>query len=218
MTEIVTTAGIEIILDLESYRLWKTDLTLWLFGIANVLIMVHSLGRGSYDDMLYYVLFGVGFGYAMMAKREELTNVIEGDSKRIRRIQMILIPVFGFITSVIAVVAMLVLKYPFTLVEHNFTVATTEQLLYAILIPNLFVRMFPYGFKLHRGSPDETSIPAYLFGIVISAGLFVLAHIYRYSGWGLAYIGGIGLFLHFIGYMNPSISIILHFGLNTFAG
>jgi len=214
----MTSAGIEIILDIESYRLWKTDLTLWLFGIMNVVIIVHSLGRGAYDDMLYYVLFGIGFSYAMTAKREELSNAVEGDSKRIRRIQMILVPVFSFFVSAIALISVLVLKNPFTYVEHTFTVASTEQLIYAILIPNLFVRLFPYGFTIHKGAPDETSIPAYLFGIIVSNGLFILAHIYRYTGWGLAYVGGIGFFLHFIGYYNPSISIVLHFGLNTFAG
>lgn len=211
----IGTLNIEMFADVDSYKMWKSDLGIWAFGIMYILIVVHSLGRGSYEDILYYVLFSIGFVYSMLMKRDELQVILNGTvaEKKVQNLQWYLMLANVIVVGIITAVGIFGLGLPFTRIEHNFVVATSEQLIYAVFIPNLCVKLFPYGFTIG----EETSVLSYLMGTVISDGLFVLAHIYRYAGWGLAYVGAIGFLLHFTGYFNPSISIIFHFLLNTIA-
>jgi len=196
------------------------DVTLYLYGIIAIFTILMKLYSRTLNSILLEIMHSMFIGIIMIGiiiHFEALKFKEFKLTKNIKRLKLkFAVPYIALLSNVLLLLIPSIILCKLDLIEielmkHHFIVANWEQNLFAIIIPFLMLKIFPYRIIFQIRS--ITTRPIVFF---INAILFVSAHRYVYGNDIGAQISIfiLGLFLHTLGFYFPSASITVHYLYN----
>ncbi|MBY8993497.1 MAG: hypothetical protein KGD59_03035 [Candidatus Heimdallarchaeota archaeon] len=218
---IITIRCFKIIEDLTIFQPLLHDITLYLYGIIAIFtILMKLIGRSLnnlHEELMHtmfiaIIMIGIIIHFGVLKFKEfRLTK----DLKRLKL--KFAVPYIVLLLNVLLLLIPSLVFYKLDLIEidqlkHEFIVANWEQCFFAIIIPFLMLKIFPY--RMFYKKRSLTTRPVVFF---ITAILFASAHkfVYRYDFGAQISIFFFGIIVHTVGFYFPSASITIHYLYNT---
>jgi len=217
---IITIRCFKIIEDLTIFQPLLHDITLYLYGIIAIFtILMKLIGRSLnnlHEELMYtmfiaIIMIGIIIHFGVLKFKEfKLT-------KNMKRLKLkFAVPYIVLLLNVLLLLIPSLVFYKLDLIEIEqlkleFIVANWEQCFFAIIIPFLMLKIFPYRIIYKK---RRLSTGAIVF--IITSILFALAHkfVYKDEYGKLIYIFFMGIFMHWLGFYFPSASITIHYLIN----
>ncbi len=203
------------------FDLYFEDITIWLYGIIAIflaaMVVINNLVSTTSDLIfhLFYlclILAGVLFWKVFRKPNPDLKLPVKTNQRFKKAIPYILLTLNLVILLIFGSVYLGMGKLTFEEIRRQFLIASWEQMLFALIIPILLLKLFQY--KLQIG---KISISPVFLAILVSSVMFSLSHWlkYGYNPWITIAMIFVGYILHFLGFYIPSLSITLHWLFNT---
>jgi len=208
---------LEIKKDNKSPYAFFEDPSLWIFIALALVLLIRKWASGDSENAVLYsamITIGLVFMLFILVDRNKMQY-----ARLIIRFSELKFRLWLTLGNLVTMVSVSLLLYflkgvTWLDIEENILVACWEQLLFAVAIPYALTRAIGIVFK-----KGDFVIWAYIPAVVISAVAFGFLHVYVYNFHTatIIYIILIGGALHFIGYLIPSTSMVLHFVINLIA-
>jgi len=208
---------LEIKKDNKSPYAFFEDPSLWIFIALALIFLVRKIATGNMENVILYgVMIGLGliFMIFILVDRNRMQY-----ARLIIRFNEMKFKLWLTLGNIVAMVSVTLLLYflkgvTWAHIEENILVACWEQLLFAVGIPYALTRGIGIVFK-----KGDFIIWAYIPAVILSAIAFGFLHsyVYNFHTATIIYVILIGCALHFIGYLVPSTSMVLHYLINLIA-
>lgn len=217
----VSTKKIKLLKAELIFDLYFEDITIWLYSLLGIflaaMVVINNLVSTT-SDLVFHLMYlclimgGILFWKLFRKSNPELKIPFKINKKFKRAIPYIILALNLIVLIVFSSVYLGTGKMTFEEIRKHFLIASWEQMLFAVIIPILLLKLFQYKIQIRK----ITISPIFLV-ILISSVMFSLAHWMKYghNPWITIALIFVGYVLHFLGFYFPSLSITLHWLFNT---
>jgi hypothetical protein len=203
------------------FDLYIEDIAIWLYGIIAIflaaMVVINNLVSTT-SDLVFHLFYlclimgGLLFWKIFRKPNPEIEIPIKINQRFKKAIPYIILVLNILILLIFSSIYLGTGKLSFEEVRRHFLIASWEQMLFAVIIPILLLKLFQYKLQI-----EKISISPIFIVILISSIMFSLSHWLKYghNPWitiGMIFVGYV---LHFLGFYIPSFSITLHWLFNT---